>query len=88
MAELFASGRLVDLILALVAVEALALAIYFRVTGRGVPIADLLPNLLAGTCLLITLRLALSGAGWLLCCASLAAAGLAHMMDIGRRWRS
>jgi hypothetical protein len=86
MAELFASGRLVDLILLLVALEAMALALYFRATGRGVAIADLLPNLLAGALLLLTLRLALSGAGWMPCCASLAAAGGAHLWDLASRW--
>ena len=88
MADLFASGRLVDLILVLVLLEALALALYFRATSRGVAIADLLPNLLAGALLLVTLRLALSGADWMSCCATLGAAGLAHVWDLARRWRS
>jgi hypothetical protein len=87
MADLLASGRLVDLILLFVALEALALALYFRATGRGVAIADLLPNLLAGALLLLTLRFSLSGAGWITCCGTLAAAGLAHLWDLARRWR-
>jgi hypothetical protein len=87
MADLFASGRLVDLILLLSALEALILALYFRATGRGVALPDMLPNLLAGAMLLLTLRLALSGSGWMPCCATLAAAGLAHGWDVARRWR-
>jgi hypothetical protein len=87
MAELFASGRLVDLILVLTAVEAAGLLLYWRSRGSGIAPLDLLPNLFAGAFLLLALRLALGGAGWELCCGSLAAAGLAHVVDLARRWR-
>jgi hypothetical protein len=87
MAELFASGRLVDLILVLTAIEAACLIVYWRSRRRGIAPIDLLPNLFAGAFLLIALRLALGGAGWQLCCGSLAAAGLAHIFDLVRRWR-
>ena len=87
MAELFASGRLVDLILVIVAIEMAVLLIFWRSTGRGVSPGDLLPNLFAGAFLLLTLRLSLGGAGWQLCCGSLAAAGVAHLVDLNRRWR-
>ena len=86
MAEWFASGRLVDLILALVVVEVIVLALYWRATRRGVPLADLLPNILAGAFLLLALRLSLGGFGWQPCCACLAAAGVAHLVDLRRRW--
>jgi hypothetical protein len=55
-AGLFASGRIVDLILGLTLLEGLLLALYHRRTGRGVAPADLVPNLLAGACILL--------AGW------------------------
>ncbi|MEO8318049.1 MAG: hypothetical protein ABI561_06960 [Bradyrhizobium sp.] len=87
MAELFASGRLVDLILILTAIEAVCLVLYWRSRGGGVSPMDLLPNLFAGAFLLLALRLALGGAGWELCCGSLAAAGVAHCVDLSRRWR-
>jgi len=61
--------------------------IYWRSRGRGVSPGDLLPNLFAGALLLLALRLSLGGAGWQLCYGSLAAAGLAHLVDLGRRWR-
>jgi hypothetical protein len=86
MAELFASGRLVDLILLLVVLQTIALGLYWRWTRRGIAPADLLPNVIAGACLLLALRLTLGGAGWMACCASLAAAGLAHLVDLRRRW--
>ncbi len=87
MAEWFASGRLVDLILALVAVEFVALALLWRSKRCGLSLADLLPNILAGALLLLALRLSLGGFGWLPCCACLAAAGIAHVVDIKRRWK-
>lgn len=87
MADLLASGRLIDLILALVAVEAVALSLYWRSVHRGVALADWLPNLLAGALLLLALRLSIGGADWMKICACLAAAGLAHVVDLTRRWR-
>ena len=87
MADLFASGRLVDLILLLVVIEASGLLLYWRTTGRGVAPFDLLPNLCAGAFLLLALRATLAGAGWMPTSGCLAAAGLAHLVDLYRRWR-
>ena len=87
MSDLFATGRVVDLILVLVAVEGLALAAYHRRTGRGIAALDLLGNLLAGVFLLLALRGALVGAGWEWIGCALAAALLAHLGDLRRRWR-
>jgi hypothetical protein len=85
--DLFATGRVVDLILVLVAVEGLALATYHRRTGRGIAALDLLGNLLAGVFLLLALRGALVGAGWEWLGCALSAALLAHLGDLRRRWR-
>jgi hypothetical protein len=87
MAELFASGRLVDLILILVVVEGTALMLYWRRFGGGVSPFDLLPNLCAGAFLLLAMRAALTGGGWMVASGCLAAAGLAHLADLYRRWR-
>jgi hypothetical protein len=88
MAELFASGQVVDAILLLVMGEVVGLSLLWRWTRRGIAPADLIPNILAGAFLLLTLRLAMGGVSWLLCSASLAAAGLAHAFDLYRRWRA
>jgi hypothetical protein len=87
MAELFASGRLIDFILIVVVLEAALLIFYRRYTGRGIAPADLLPNLCAGALLLLALRLTLAGSGWMMASGCLAAAGLAHVIDVTRRWR-
>lgn len=85
MAELFASGRIVGLILVFVALEAVVLVLYYRRTGRGVAPADLVPNLLAGGFLLLALGGALSGLWWGWMAAALAASLAAHLVDLRRR---
>ena len=87
MADLFASGRLVDLILLVVVIEAAALLLYWARAGRGVAPLDLLPNLCAGAFLLLALRVTLAGSGWMIASLCLSAAGLAHPTDVYRRWR-
>lgn len=87
MADLFANGHLVDLIVTLVVIEAVVLTLYWRRTGRGIAPLDLVPNLFAGAFLLLALRVTLAGGGWMLTGGCLAAAGLAHLADLSRRWR-
>ncbi len=88
MADLFTSGRLVDFILVLVLFEVILIAGYWRLTGRGVALADLLPNVMAGVFLMLALRTSLSGGGWMIVSGCLGCAGLAHVIDIGRRWKN
>jgi hypothetical protein len=78
---------LVDGIIALVAVEFLALALLRVRTGRGIGAVDLLFNLLAGAGLMLALRAALAGDGgaWILGWLTLAL--VAHVVDLARRWR-
>lgn len=85
-ADLVEGGRIVDLILAFVAVQFAGLWLYRRTTGKGPSPADLAPNLLAGAALLLALRAALTQAGWLWISAFLAAALVAHLVDLARRW--
>jgi hypothetical protein len=87
MADLFASGRLVDLILVVVVLEASALLLYWVRARRGIAPLDLLPNLFAGAFLLLALRATLAGSDWMIVILCLSAAGLAHLSDVYRRWR-
>ena len=87
MADLFASGRLVDFILVVVVLEASALLLYWARARRGIAPLDLLPNLCAGAFLLLALRATLAGSGWMIASLCLSAAGLAHLTDVYRRWR-
>ncbi len=86
MTTLFVSGRIIDLILALTMLEAIVVVTYRRRTGRGVRSGDLAANLLAGVCLLLALRCALTGASWPWVALWLFASLVAHVADLRRRW--
>lgn len=83
---LFSSGHAVDLILGLMLVEAALLMAWRKRTGRGVPLAGLLAFLLSGGCLMLALRVALTDGWWGWVGAFLAAAGIAHVLDLRTRW--
>ena len=88
MTDLFASGRIVDIVLAITAIEAALLIAYHRRTGRGPAPKDVVGMLLAGACLMLALREALVGAEWRWIALWLAAAFVAHLNDLRRRWPS
>jgi len=86
LASWIASGRLVDVVLGGMAIEALALIALRRATGHGIGTLDLCVNLGAGAALMLAVRSALTGAIgavalWL--CVALGA----HVADLARRWR-
>ena len=87
MADLVASGRVLDLILAAMSLEAAGLVLYRRRTGRGIPPGVVLPNLLSGMCLLLAMRAGLAGAWWGWVSLSLLAALAFHLADLRRAWR-
>jgi hypothetical protein len=87
MREMFASGRVVELILGFMLVEAVVLGIYHRRSGRGVRPLDLAINLAAGALLLLAMRAALVDPDPLAPAPYLAVALLAHLADLARRWQ-
>lgn len=87
MAELFASGRIVDLIVALVVLEAGLLLVLRARRGRGPSAGALLSNLAAGAALMLAVRAALTGADWPLVAAWLIAALVAHLAEMAIRFR-
>jgi len=87
MAELFATGRVVDLILALMVLEALVLVVLWARTARGVPPLSLIVNLAAGACLLLALRAALTDSGAVVTGGLLALALVVHLADLALRWQ-
>lgn len=75
-----------DYILAGMAAEGAGLAAYRALKGRGPwPFAA---NLLSGASILVAWRASASGASDLSVAAALAAAGLAHGLDLAARWRA
>ena len=88
MEEWLAQGTLVDVAIAAIALEALLLVAYRRRTGRGLPLIDVLGQLLAGLILLVAVRLAVTGAPTDLVLFALALSFPAHVFDLVRRFRS
>ncbi|MEH3116989.1 MAG: hypothetical protein PGN25_05090 [Methylorubrum populi] len=87
-ASLFASGRIVDAILVLVALEALLLLGLRMRLGRGPAAGALLSNLASGAALMLALRAALVGAVWPVVAGWLSAALLAHVAEMLLRFRA
>jgi len=87
MNELFQSGRVADMILLVLLLEGLGLWLYHGRTGRGLPLGAVLPFLLAGAAFALSLRAALTGAGWPLVALPLLGALVAHLWDVAARWR-
>ena len=86
MSGLVESGRIAELILLLVALEAVA----FALLGgrlRGLALGELAGTLTAGAALLLALRAALRAEDWTAVAGWLALAGLAHGADLLHRWR-
>ncbi len=79
-------SRLIELIMLGMALEGAALLAWHRRAGRGIAPGALLPNLAAGGCLLLGMRLALGDAGWIWIASCLAGALAAHILDLRRRW--
>ncbi|MBZ8139111.1 hypothetical protein CLD22_04240 [Rubrivivax gelatinosus] len=78
---------LVDLVIAVTLLEAAVLAVFHARTGRGLAPRDFAANLCAGLALMLAVRAALAGAPWTWVAAGLAAAGVAHLLDLRRRWK-
>ena len=78
--------HLPDLVIAVLLLEMVLLLVWHHRTGAGLAPRALLPNLLAGLCLMLALRAALVGAhvAWL--ALALAGAGAAHGVDLRQRW--
>lgn len=88
MLEGLSSVTVIDLVIGLTLFEGLALALYHRRTGKGVPVGDFAVNLVSGLCLMLALRAAVADAAWPWIGLWLGCAGLAHAADLARLWRA
>ena len=82
---LFASGRIADVVLAVLVLEGLIIHFHHRLTARGPSLGRVMPFLVAGGCLLLAWRTAAAGLAWPLPAVLLLAAGAAHLVDLLRR---
>ena len=87
MTALVANGQLFAAMLAIVVFEAVALILWHRRTGSGLPPLDVVFHLAAGCWLLIAAWLAIAGTAWPWVLASLGASGIAHAVDLRRQIR-
>ncbi len=84
MEQLFASGRVVDVILALMLAEYFGLRLYMHRKG-GIGSLGLEGYLLSGAFLLLALRVSLTGGPWVWIAGLLAAAFAVHLIDLRGR---
>ncbi len=77
---------MVDVILFVVAIEAIGLVAYRQFTGHGLTAGDMLANLSSGVCLLLALRFALAGSPWPMIVIAVCGSLVAHLYDLSRRW--
>ncbi len=81
----FASGHAVDLVLLVIAAEFVFLSTRRRRFGHSPAMIDRVLAFAPGVCLLLALRAALTGAGWIWVAAALAASFPFHIADLIRR---
>jgi hypothetical protein len=82
---LFSNGVIVLIIVVFVVIEAVALVLYHRKTGRGLATIPMLANLAAGGCLMLAIRAALLDQPWTSVGLLMALALIAHLVDFGAR---
>ena len=86
MAGFLPDARLIDLIVALVALEAGALVAARMLGGYGPPVVGTLSNCAAGACLLLAVRAVMTGAASPTVALLLGASLAAHLADLAARW--
>lgn len=86
MEQLFASGRVIDLILLIMLAEYLTLRLCLGRGHHGSALSGVALHLLSGAFLLLALRMALTGGSWIWIACCLAAAGAWHALDLRRRF--
>lgn len=86
MITFIADPRFIDVILALVAVEAVGLLGVRKLSGAGPAPLGFLCTLLAGAFLLLALRFTLAGASAYAIAGCLALGLVAHLADLSLRW--
>lgn len=87
MAEFFASEHAVDLVLILIALEAIVLMALWRMGRCPLPPGATLLILAPGTCLLLAARAALAGAAWMWVSSLFLLALIIHLTDLRQRWQ-
>ena len=82
MEDFVSSRALVDIAILITLLEGVALTVYFALTRKGLAPANFALNLLAGLCLMVALRNALTSSGWIWIALWLFLGGLAHWAEV------
>ena len=85
--QLILSGRIVEIMLTVMAIEIIVVEILRRRRGAGIGTLPLVINIGAGASLMLALRAALTEAGWLAIAAFLVASLVFHVLDVRIRWQ-
>jgi len=85
MQAFFETGRVVDVVLVVLAVEAIVAFAWLRPSGRAA--SALAANLAAGACLLFGIRAALVGSDWYWVAFWIGLSLPLHLADLASRWR-
>ncbi len=88
MYEFVESGSIVDMVIALVLIEGVALVALRSIIGRGPGRLDIICNLAAGLALMMALRDALAEKSMAAIALWLTLSLVAHLLDLWLRWRS
>lgn len=86
MEQLFASGRVVDVILFIMLAEYLTLRLYLARAEQSAALSSVALYLLSGAFLLLALRISLTGGSWVWIACCLAVAGASHALDLRQRF--
>ena len=81
----FTSGHAVDLVLIVILAEFVYLSTRRRRFSSRAPVIDRVLAFAPGVCLLLAVRAALTGAGWVWVALALAASFPFHLADLSRR---
>jgi len=87
MKDLFASGHIIDFILVLVLLEAIAVVSWRLIKSSGPAPLPFIINLVAGASLMLALRNALAGTPWTWIAPCLIVSLGAHLGDLLWRWQ-
>jgi hypothetical protein len=88
LAAFFVSPHVVDMVLVLTFAEAVGLVVFRRFRGSSLRLVGIWLMLLPGMFLMLALRAGLAGAAWPWVPVALAAALVAHLLDLRARIRS
>ena len=86
--QIYQTPLVVDIAIAFITLETLALGLLHRLTGRGLAWRELGLTVLSGLSLMLALRCALTPGFWPGMALFLVTAGLAHGADLRVRWQA